>query len=141
MATNLVWTKDRIEGLRVVRDQKLYKPRYKSFVLFCEAEYGIGRSFAYALLAGKRNTKQQISADIRWEIWERDDFRCFYCGSRRFLSVDHKIPESKGGTLDGDNLITACMRCNVRRGTQDMASFLDGLLFSEVLNAGVSHAI
>lgn len=127
------WTRERIETLRKAHSTKSYKPTYKTFVDFCREEYGIGRAFAYALLAGKRNPKHPIRAELRWEIWERDDFRCFYCGVRRFLSLDHKIPESKGGTLDKNNLVTACMKCNVQRGNQDFGAFVDALLFTEVL--------
>lgn len=60
--------------------------------------------------------KIPISEAIRWEVWERDDFRCKHCGRRRRLSIDHIQPESKGGTLDLANLQTLCGRCNSRKG-------------------------
>ncbi len=52
---------------------------------------------------------------LRWQILERDDFTCQYCGQSApdtRLEVDHKIPASDGGTDDPDNLVTACSACN-----------------------------
>lgn len=62
--------------------------------------------------------KAEIPPRIRWAVWERDDFTCQHCGARRYLSVDHIIPESKGGTLTLDNLQTLCRSCNSRKGTR-----------------------
>lgn len=61
--------------------------------------------------------KVPIPDDLRWESWERDNFTCRHCGARRFLSVDHIVPESRGGTLDPSNLQTLCRSCNSRKGT------------------------
>ncbi|WP_240951484.1 HNH endonuclease [Caldanaerobacter subterraneus] len=60
-------------------------------------------------------------------IWQRDNYRCYYCGRRvkdyfpeimgnnlpgDAATVDHIIPRSKGGKDIEGNLITACKRCN-----------------------------
>jgi 5-methylcytosine-specific restriction endonuclease McrA len=63
-----------------------------------------------------RYVKEVIPAALRWEIWERDDFRCQWCGSRRFLQVDHINPESNGGLLVLENLQTLCKSCNSKKG-------------------------
>lgn len=65
--------------------------------------------------------KQPIPAELRWAVWERDDFTCQDCGTRRRLSIDHVHPESLGGTLDPDNLQTLCVPCNSRKGTRLVA--------------------
>ncbi len=62
--------------------------------------------------------KENIPAKLRWEIWERDNFTCLHCGVRKNLSIDHIIPESKGGTLDPANLQTLCKPCNSKKGTK-----------------------
>lgn len=62
--------------------------------------------------------KQTIPREIRWQVWERDNFTCQKCGSRRYLTVDHIFPESKGGTLDIDNLQTLCRLCNSKKGNK-----------------------
>ena len=56
------------------------------------------------------------SPNMRWEIWERDNFTCRNCGSRRRLSIDHIIPVSKGGQTIKENLQTLCTSCNIKKG-------------------------
>lgn len=64
----------------------------------------------------RKGGKRDIPLALRWQIWERDDFRCQRCGSRQFLTIDHKHPESRGGSLDPVNLQTLCKPCNSRKG-------------------------
>lgn len=52
----------------------------------------------------------------RQNIFRRDGYQCQYCGSREHLTLDHVIPKSRGGKTHWDNLITACRRCNSRKG-------------------------
>jgi len=59
--------------------------------------------------------KASIPNRLRWEVWERDDFRCKYCGVRRYLTIDHIIPEFHGGTTALENLQTLCSRCNSQK--------------------------
>lgn len=68
--------------------------------------------------APTRTAKQAIPAELRWDIWKRDDFTCQCCGARRFLTVDHILAEARGGTLDPANLQTLCRTCNSRKGTR-----------------------
>ncbi len=55
----------------------------------------------------------------RRNIFARDGNRCQYCG-KRFptgeLSLDHVMPRSRGGGTDWENIVCACVRCNVRKG-------------------------
>ncbi len=53
----------------------------------------------------------------RRAIYERDGYRCVYCGSETDLTLDHVHPKSKGGTNEASNLVTACFPCNVRKGS------------------------
>lgn len=53
-------------------------------------------------------------------IFERDDFRCIYCGKssiedQRELNVDHIYPVSLGGQDIASNLVTACHKCNMEK--------------------------
>lgn len=63
----------------------------------------------------------------RRNIFLRDEYRCQYC-ERKFgpgsLSLDHVVPRSRGGGTTWENIVTACLRCNVRKGgrTPEQAS-------------------
>lgn len=60
--------------------------------------------------------KQAVSEELRWTVWERDNFTCRHCGIRAFLSCDHIVPESAGGETTLDNLQTLCRSCNSKKG-------------------------
>jgi 5-methylcytosine-specific restriction endonuclease McrA len=52
----------------------------------------------------------------RQNIFKRDKFQCQYCGSSHNLTLDHVMPRSRGGATSWDNLITACQKCNAKKG-------------------------
>lgn len=52
-------------------------------------------------------------------LFERDAHTCMYCGSRpgvARLSRDHVYPRGRGGKDRWDNVVTACRRCNGKKG-------------------------
>lgn len=66
--------------------------------------------------------RRKVTNKIRFEIFDRDDYRCVICGadaaldSSVNLDVDHIIPVSKGGKSTPENLRTLCSRCNNGKG-------------------------
>ncbi len=60
----------------------------------------------------------------RRNVMKRDGHTCQYCGIKSDLTLDHVIPRSKGGVDTWENLVTACNKCNVRKGnrTPDQAN-------------------
>ncbi|MCF8139903.1 HNH endonuclease [Cyanobium sp. Maggiore-St4-Cus] len=55
----------------------------------------------------------------RRNLFHRDGHRCQYCGaSAQQLSVDHVVPRSRGGLDTWENVTTACLPCNVRKGNR-----------------------
>ncbi len=62
-------------------------------------------------------TKVPIPEALRWEVFERDGFRCRRCGRRRLLRADHIVAESKGGPTTLENLQTLCAPCNSAKGS------------------------
>lgn len=55
----------------------------------------------------------------RKNILRRDGHKCQYCGASSItLTVDHIIPKSRGGEDSWENLVSACLRCNNRKGSQ-----------------------
>lgn len=56
-----------------------------------------------------------INSENRKLIFERDKYKCYYCGqsvTKDTATLDHKIPQSKGGSNLKDNLVTCCFECN-----------------------------
>ncbi len=67
----------------------------------------------------KQSNRSPLSDKLRFDVFKRDKFVCQYCGAcgpNVELEVDHKIPVSRGGTDDIDNLKTACFNCNRGKG-------------------------
>jgi 5-methylcytosine-specific restriction endonuclease McrA len=57
----------------------------------------------------------------RHNIYVRDGNRCQYCGHKfpsAELSLDHVIPLSRGGNSSWENVVCACLACNVRKGNR-----------------------
>jgi len=55
----------------------------------------------------------------RRNVFARDKNQCQYCG-RSFptseLSLDHVVPRSRGGITSWENIVCACVACNVHKG-------------------------
>jgi len=70
------------------------------------------------LVGYDRIPRTQVKLNRR-NLFARDASRCQYCG-RKFhtaeLSVDHVVPRSRGGRTTWDNVVCACLKCNVRKG-------------------------
>ena len=49
---------------------------------------------------------------------------CCYCGSEDKLSIDHLIPQKKGGQHTGDNFVWACKSCNSSKHALDMLEWM-----------------
>jgi len=55
----------------------------------------------------------------RRNVLERDRHTCQYCNYKGDdLTLDHVIPRSRGGGDTWENLVTACVRCNVKKGSR-----------------------
>lgn len=61
-------------------------------------------------------------------LFARDGYTCQYCGrhrrelrGRQFLTRDHILPVSRGGTNTWQNVVTACSPCNNRKGNHTPA--------------------
>ena len=62
-----------------------------------------------------------VSASLRYEVLERDRWRCRSCGvtsANARLEVDHILPVARGGRNDLANLQTLCETCNAGKGTR-----------------------
>lgn len=70
---------------------------------------------APTLFDGLLDDRKSIPDRVRREVYARDDWRCVRCGNADDLSIDHKLPLSKGGSDALDNLQTLCLDCNLAK--------------------------
>jgi hypothetical protein len=56
-------------------------------------------------------------------IFKRDGNECWYCKSKRNLTLDHIIPRCKNGPHAWTNIVTACKLCNGTKDDQDVDDF------------------
>ncbi len=73
------------------------------------------RLLRYIPLKKRRN----IVRFSRSNILLRDRQTCQYCGRKRpchELTLDHVTPAARGGRRTWDNIVTACLPCNQRKG-------------------------
>lgn len=57
----------------------------------------------------------------RRNVFERDQHKCQYCGRRlpkTELTLDHVLPRSRGGRDTWDNLVLACLKCNLKKSNR-----------------------
>jgi HNH endonuclease/Homing endonuclease associated repeat len=72
----------------------------------------------------KHKTPRAISLSLRYQVLKRDNFKCVRCGRTPAkdigveLHIDHKIPYSKGGKTELENLQTMCSDCNLGKGNR-----------------------
>jgi 5-methylcytosine-specific restriction endonuclease McrA len=67
--------------------------------------------------------KARISRRLREQVAEAAGYRCGYCRTPQHivgypLTIDHIVPEARGGTALEENLWLACVACNQYKGTQ-----------------------
>lgn len=57
----------------------------------------------------------------RQNLYQRDDYTCQYCHKvhpSSQLTYDHVVPRSRGGQTTWTNVVTACIRCNLKKGNK-----------------------
>lgn len=57
----------------------------------------------------------------RKNIYAHYTNRCCYCGKQfptSDLNLEHVVPKSRGGKTDWSNIVTSCVRCNLRKGSR-----------------------
>jgi 5-methylcytosine-specific restriction endonuclease McrA len=70
------------------------------------------------LLAYEKVPRHTVKFNRR-NIFARDNNQCQFCGKRfptNELSLDHVVPRSQGGLSSWENIVCACIDCNVRKG-------------------------
>ncbi|MEA5592867.1 RNA-guided endonuclease IscB [Rivularia sp. UHCC 0363] len=66
-----------------------------------------------------------LGYEVREYLLNKWDRKCTYCGVENVpLQVEHIHPKAKGGSNKISNLCLACDKCNKKKGTQDIKTFL-----------------
>ncbi|MBM1222280.1 HNH endonuclease [Ponticoccus sp. SC2-23] len=63
---------------------------------------------------------QKRVAFTRFNLFLRDEFRCQYCGDKGDLTFDHVVPRARGGVTSWENVVAACSRCNLKKGSKSL---------------------
>lgn len=78
----------------------------------------IGKAIIY-------KSSRQISGHVSWRVFRRDNFTCRYCGANDVpMTVDHLVLWEDGGPSIEENLVTACSKCNKKRGNMQYGDWL-----------------
>jgi|GEM_PF-1786804 len=89
-------------------------------------------SFKRQIKHREKRKNGQIPGTLRRHVLERDRDTCVYCGwnpskgtspndpQLDTLSIDHVVPVCAGGPTTKDNLVTACMRCNIAKNGRSL---------------------
>ena len=79
-------------------------------------------------MSGNKNGSHWIRDEKRQRIYERDKFRCLYCGKycadRPTRTLDHVVPRERGGGNEATNLATACLPCNREKEGQTLEQYV-----------------
>lgn len=78
---------------------------------------------ARAFAAVSAETRIRIMPALRWQVFQRDQWKCVACGRNShdgaILHIDHIIPRSRGGLDVLANYQTLCDVCNIGKGNRD----------------------
>jgi len=71
--------------------------------------YNSSEDYLYNLETSSPSEARRLWRKSIKEKWEH---KCAYCDSEENLTLDHIIPQAKGGTDHITNLLCACISCN-----------------------------
>jgi hypothetical protein len=75
--------------------------------------YNSPEEYLYNLEVTSSNKALKLWKQSIKEYWGE---RCAYCNSEENLTIDHIIPQIKGGETIKTNVICACKKCNYQKG-------------------------
>ncbi len=95
---------------------KFYRKDDEDWIRTATSEIQVPR--VIRLLSYDKMPKHTVKFNRR-NIFARDNNQCQYCGKKfptSELSLDHILPRSQGGQSSWENIVCACVGCNVRKG-------------------------
>jgi 5-methylcytosine-specific restriction endonuclease McrA len=76
------------------------------------------------LMCNYGDVPRQADRWSRMKVLKRDRFTCQYCGLQpgtTKLTIDHVMPQSRGGRSTWENTISSCEVCNAKKGSRTPA--------------------
>ena len=102
---------------RIVRKESTPQPTVGEIVAIVDERFRL-----------MKRKKAEMSTGLRFQVFERDAFRCRYCGKGPTdgvdIEIDHVQPVSKGGQDEIANLVTACWKCNNGKSNRLLTALL-----------------
>ncbi|MFV0388661.1 MAG: HNH endonuclease [Pyrinomonadaceae bacterium] len=97
------------------------------------------RSYVHVKRKRRGNTLKRV------RIYIRDHYCCQYCGDHKHgkdLTLDHILPKAQGGETTPQNLVSACKKCNQRKGNRTPEQARMPLLTSQkLLRLGLDYVL
>lgn len=96
--------------------QKQFEPHAHTWIRTPHFEIAVPKIIR--LLGYDRLPERHVKLTRR-NIFARDRNRCQYCGHTfptSELSLDHIVPRVQGGANSWENIVCACVKCNMRKG-------------------------
>ena len=89
-----------------------------------------------------RKSQRQVDQGTSWEVYDRDGYRCRYCGKNGIpMTVDHLVLWEEGGPATPENLVTCCRKCNKKRGNMQYKDWLQSPYYKKVSRGLIIAAI
>ncbi len=84
---------------------------------------GVKETFALPKIL-RLHSKHKSDKKVRFSrhnVFWRDSFRCQYCKKVELpsrLTLDHVLPQSRGGKTTWENIVSCCSPCNTKKGNK-----------------------
>ena len=109
------------------RDRERYKKdpskKIKSALRWCKNNPERKRSIQERRRARKANAVGDCSHEKWLNRLMYYGGKCVYCGTSDKITMEHRIPLSRGGTNWPSNIVPACHSCNCRKNTKTETEF------------------
>lgn len=79
-------------------------------------------------------------ADLESQVKSRDNYTCYICQRRlppMDLTVDHVVPQKKGGKTTEENLKCCCLKCNRMKAYFTYSEALVNVIRNELKEQGL----
>ena len=108
----------------LIRKYKPYNPKYYSSDESKRKKRA--RDLNRRLLKRNADAKSKITSDVITRIIKKYDGKCAYCGKNCIekYHIVHKIPLSKGGGNEFENLALSCPKCNLSKNDKTDVEYI-----------------